>query len=100
MQRFSSAEEGAQFLSCFRADNIIRDCEHLRKSVYGGRKWSTLGQSYGGFLTLCYLSMAPEALNACYVTGGLAGLNACAEDVYERTFPRVAEKNRHYYGQI
>nr|WP_319390744.1 alpha/beta fold hydrolase [uncultured Cohaesibacter sp.] len=99
MQRFASAEKGADFLSCFRADSIIRDCEHLRKSVYGGRKWSTLGQSYGGFLTLCYLSMAPEALNGCYVTGGLAGIDARAEDVYERTFPRVAEKNRHYYAR-
>nr|WP_319515402.1 alpha/beta fold hydrolase [uncultured Cohaesibacter sp.] len=99
MQRFASGEEGARFLACFRADSIIRDCEHLRKEVYGGRKWSSLGQSYGGFLTLCYLSMAPEALEACYVTGGLAGIDARAEDVYERTFLRVAEKNRHYYAR-
>lgn len=99
MKRFASAEEGARFLACFRADSIIRDCEHLRKKVYEGRKWSSLGQSYGGFLTLCYLSMAPEALEACYVTGGLAGLDARAEDVYERTFLRVAEKNRHYYAR-
>ena len=99
MARFATAQEGAEFLSCFRADSIIRDCEHLRKSIYEGRKWSTLGQSYGGFLTLAYLSMAPQALEACYVTGGLAGLDARAEDVYERTFPRVAEKNRHYYAR-
>ena len=81
MQRFASAEEGARFLASFRADSIIRDCEHMRKSLYEGRKWSTLGQSYGGFLTLSYLSMAPQALEACYVTGGLSGLDASAEDV-------------------
>ncbi|WP_319411753.1 alpha/beta fold hydrolase [uncultured Cohaesibacter sp.] len=100
MQRFASAEEGARFLASFRADSIIRDCEHMRKSLYEGRKWSTLGQSYGGFLTLSYLSMAPQALEACYVTGGLSGLDASAEDVYERTFPRVAEKNRHFYARF
>ena len=100
MARFATGEEGADFLACFRADSIIRDAEHLRKSVYEGRTWSTLGQSYGGFLTLSYLSMAPEALEACYVTGGLAGLDATAEDIYARTFPRVAAKNRLYHARF
>ena len=66
-----SAEEGADYLACFRADSIIADAEHLRKTVFGDKPWSTLGQSYGGFLTLTYLSKAPEGLTACYVTGGL-----------------------------
>ncbi|WP_316858549.1 alpha/beta fold hydrolase [uncultured Cohaesibacter sp.] len=99
MERFATGEEGADYLSFFLAESIIRDCEHLRKEVYGGRKWSTLGQSYGGFLTLSYLSMAPHALEACYVTGGLAGLDGTPEDVYERTVPHIAEKNRHYYAR-
>lgn len=97
--RFSTPEAGATYLSRFRADSIIRDCEHLRKTVYEGRKWSTLGQSYGGFLTLSYLSMAPEGLSACYVTGGLAGLQADAATVYRHTYPRVAAKCARHYAR-
>ncbi len=92
-----SAEEGADYLACFRADSIISDAEELRNKVFGGRRWSTLGQSYGGFLTLTYLSKAPDALTACYVTGGLASVDPSAAEVYRRTYPRVAAKNREFY---
>ncbi|WP_425957137.1 alpha/beta fold hydrolase [Xylanimonas sp. McL0601] len=83
----------AEYLAHFRADSIVRDAEHVRRTVYSGRRWSSLGQSYGGFITLTYLSLAPEALDACYVTGGLPGLLASPQDVYERTHRRVAGKN-------
>ncbi|MBU2023596.1 MAG: alpha/beta fold hydrolase, partial [Gammaproteobacteria bacterium] len=53
-----SAEDGRDYLLKFRADSIVADCEHLRKTVYGGRLFETLGQSYGGFITLTYLSQA------------------------------------------
>ena len=92
-----TAEEGAEYLACFRADSIVADAEHLRKTVFGGKRWSTLGQSYGGFLTLTYLSQAPEGLSACYVTGGLASIDPSAAEVYRRTYPRVAAKNREFY---
>ncbi len=86
----------AEHLSHFRADSIVRDAEHVRTTLYGGRRWSTLGQSYGGFLTLTYLSLAPDGVAASYVTGGLAGLTASAEEVYRRTQPRVVAKNARY----
>ncbi|TDW75548.1 alpha/beta fold hydrolase [Kribbella pratensis] len=92
-----SAEEGADYLACFRADSIIADAEHLRTTVFGDKPWSTLGQSYGGFLTLTYLSKAPEGLTACYVTGGLASIDPSAAEVYRRTYPRVEAKNREFY---
>ncbi|GAA1238517.1 MULTISPECIES: alpha/beta fold hydrolase [Streptomyces] len=97
MSAFAGAREGADFLECFRADSIVADHEHLRKTLYGGRRWATLGQSYGGFLTLTYLSRAPEALNACYVTGGLPSLDPSAAEVYRRTYPRVRAKNEVFY---
>nr|WP_246711407.1 alpha/beta fold hydrolase [Rhizobium leguminosarum] len=97
MDHFADGRAAADYLSLFRADSIVADCEYLRKTVFGGGRWQTLGQSYGGFLTLTYLSKAPEGLSACYVTGGLAGLGATADDVYRRTYPRVAEKNAAYY---
>ncbi|MFC4010481.1 alpha/beta fold hydrolase [Nonomuraea purpurea] len=89
--------EGAGYLARFRADSIVADAEHLRTTVFGGRRWSTLGQSYGGFLTLTYLSMAPQGLSACYVTGGLPALEPDAAEVYRRTYPRVAAKNAAFY---
>jgi proline iminopeptidase len=90
-------EAGADYLACFRADSIVDDLEHLRKSIFGGARWQTLGQSYGGFLTLTYLSRAPEGLSACYVAGGLPGLDPSAEAVYRHTYPRVRAKNDIFY---
>jgi pimeloyl-ACP methyl ester carboxylesterase len=91
------AEAGADYLACFRADSIVRDLEHVRATVYKGQKWTTLAQSYGGWLTLAYLSHAPEALSAAYVCGGIPGNPMSADEVYRRTFDRVAAKTAEYY---
>lgn len=84
----------------FRADAIVADAEFIRRRLTGDRPWATLGQSYGGFITLSYLSQAPEGLTACYVTGGLVGLTATADDVYARTYPRVVEKVRRHFARF
>jgi proline iminopeptidase len=97
MESFPDGEAAADYLSCFRADSIVRDFDHIRRSTYGGARWTTLGQSYGGFLTLTYLSLAPEGLAACHVTGGLASVHPSADVVYRHTYPRVASKNAAYY---
>ena len=81
-----SPKQQADHLTNFRADSIVRDLEHVRTSVYGGRRWATFAQSYGGWITLCYLSQAPEGLAACYVAGGIPGTPASAAEVYRRTF--------------
>jgi proline iminopeptidase len=93
---FASGEAGAEFLARFRADSIVRDAEHLRATDFGGRRWASIGQSYGGWLTLTYLSMFPEALTASLVMGGLASLHPSAAEVYRRTFPRMLAKNAEY----
>lgn len=64
-------ETGAAFLKHFLADSIIRDFEHLRRTEFGGARWATLGQSYGGFLTLTYLSLFPKGVIASFTTGGI-----------------------------
>ena len=97
---FDSADDAAQFLLLFRADSIVRDLEHLRRDYFRLDRWTTLGQSYGGFITLRYLSAAPEGLDRCLVAGGLASLHPDAEEVYRRTYPRVAEKTRRYYERF
>jgi pimeloyl-ACP methyl ester carboxylesterase len=50
----------AAHLRLFRADSIVADAEIARARIAGGARWDTLGQSYGGFITLAYLSRAPE----------------------------------------
>ena len=97
LQRRGDAAAQADYLAHFRADSIIADAEAVRKIIYGGRRWSTLGQSFGGFLTLTYLSTAPEALAACYVCGGIPGVPPLAAEVYRRTFPRVINRSRAFY---
>jgi pimeloyl-ACP methyl ester carboxylesterase len=90
-------ERLAAHLRLFRADSIVADAEIARARIAGGARWDTLGQSYGGFITLAYLSRAPEALRTCYITGGLPSLTATADDWYARTYPRVAARNAEFY---
>ena len=68
--RALDAEAGARLLALHRADSIVRDFEALREAHFPGRQWWTLGQSYGGFLTLQYLSHFPESVVASAITGG------------------------------
>jgi pimeloyl-ACP methyl ester carboxylesterase len=97
MAQFANGEAAADYLSHFRADSIVDDFEHARKALFGGKRWESLGQSYGGFLTLTYLSRYPDSLAACYVAGGLASLRPSAEEVYRRTYPRAVGKTRRFY---
>ena len=75
----------------------MRDLEHLRVHELGGARWVTLGQSYGGFLTLAYLSAFPGAARASFVCGGVPHVPASADEVYACTFPRMAAKTRLLY---
>ncbi len=90
----------AAYIRRFRADSIVADAEILRARIAGGARWDTLGQSYGGFITLTYLSAAPEALRNCWITGGLPGLNITADDVYALTYPTVAARNADLYREF
>ena len=92
LARLGSPEEQARRLMHFRADSIVRDAEVLRRELLGDRPWSLLGQSYGGFVAMTYLSLAPESLERVLVTGGLPSLDRPAEDVYRATFPRVRDR--------
>ncbi|MCX4757696.1 alpha/beta fold hydrolase [Kitasatospora purpeofusca] len=101
LARRGGAEEQAEYLAHFRADSIVRDAELVRRRLLGGdRRWSVLGQSFGGFCTLTYLSIAPEGLDRAFVTGGLAGLHSSAADVYRAAYPRVVGKNEDHYARF
>jgi pimeloyl-ACP methyl ester carboxylesterase len=94
-----SAKAQADHMAHFRADSIILDAELVRRELTGDEPWSVLGQSFGGFCTVSYLSFAPHGLREAFVTGGLPGLCATADDVYRLTYPAVARRNAVYYQQ-
>ena len=64
-------QEQADYLANFRADSIVRDAELIRQEL-GVDRWSVLGQSFGGFCSLTYLSIAPQGLREALITGGLS----------------------------
>jgi pimeloyl-ACP methyl ester carboxylesterase len=89
-------EEQAEHLTHFRADSIVRDAEWIRSEL-GVDRWSVLGQSFGGFCVLTYLSLAPEGLREAFFTGGLPPVGRPVDDVYRATYERVLDRNRRYY---
>ncbi|MBO1330327.1 alpha/beta fold hydrolase [Streptomyces sp. VRA16 Mangrove soil] len=93
------AEAQARYLTRFRADSIVRDCELIRHEVTGGAPWTVLGQSFGGFCAVHYLSAAPEGMAAAVITGGLPTLDGHADDVYRAAYPRVERKVREHYAR-
>ncbi|CAL9345779.1 Proline iminopeptidase [Streptomyces sp. enrichment culture] len=91
--------EQADHLTRFRSDSIVRDCEAIRPQVTGGARWTVLGQSFGGFCAVAYLSMAPEGLDTALITGGLPSLDAHADDVYRAAYPRIERKVAAHYAR-
>lgn len=100
LARLGSPQAQAEYLTHFRADSIVRDAELIRARLIGpDEPWSILGQSYGGFCALTYLSFAPHGLREVFLTGGLAPLEATADQVYRLTYRRVREQNRRYFAR-
>jgi pimeloyl-ACP methyl ester carboxylesterase len=97
LARLGSAQAQADYLTHFRADSIVLDAELIRRELSGGAPWSVLGQSFGGFCAVTYLSFAPDGLREAFITGGLPGLSVTADDVYRRTYRTVAAKNAAHY---
>ncbi len=93
-----SPAEQADYLSCFRADSIVRDAEWIRRTL-GVQRWSVLGQSFGGLCATTYLSIAPEGLREVLITGGLPPLGNRGDEVFTRTYARMRERNRRYYDR-
>eukprot|EP00310_Coccolithus_braarudii_P025223 CAMPEP_0183340042 /NCGR_PEP_ID=MMETSP0164_2-20130417/6731_1 /TAXON_ID=221442 /ORGANISM="Coccolithus pelagicus ssp braarudi, Strain PLY182g" /LENGTH=453 /DNA_ID=CAMNT_0025510117 /DNA_START=95 /DNA_END=1456 /DNA_ORIENTATION=+ len=94
---YANPEDQADFLSHFRADSIVRDCELIRTHIAGGQQLTLLGQSFGGFCILSYLSLAPAGVERALFTFGLAPVGCSAEDVYRATFKRMEYRNKRYY---
>lgn len=100
LSEFPDVSSQVDYLKHFRADNIVRDCESIRKSLAHGKKWTLLGQSYGGFCITTYLSMHPEGLDGAILTGGFAPLVDDPDDVYRACYTRLGEKNEQFYERF
>lgn len=96
LSEFATVKDQVNYVKHFRADNMVRDAELLRGEINGGKKWASLGQSYGGFINTSYLSLAPEGLSAVYYTGGLPGL-VSIDEIYRRTYRATAARNEVYF---
>jgi len=95
----------AGYLRHFRQDSIVRDLEAVRLCLtedlpQDKKQWSIFGQSFGGFVSLTYLSKYPDSLRESFMTGGLAPIGKSPEEVYEATFKKVIERNHAYYKKF
>lgn len=98
--------EQVDYLKLFRQDNNVRDLEAVRKCLTSSvvdqakKKWSIFGQSFGGFVSLSYLSQHPEGLQEVFMTGGLAPISSPPTDVYTATFKKLHQRNLAYYKKF
>lgn len=89
--------EQSDYLALFRADSIVRDAEHLRSLLLGDRKWTVLGQSFGGFCALTYLSLAAQGLDAVLITGGIPDIGAGIQEIYRANYRQTARRNEEFF---
>lgn len=99
-----SPEHQAQVLRRFRADSIVCDAEAFRQALVragqDAQTWSVLGQSFGGFCTLTYLSLFPESLDRALITGGLAPMSGHADRVYRHTAVKMRARNVEHFSRF
>ncbi|XBV90795.1 alpha/beta fold hydrolase [Brevibacterium sp. CBA3109] len=88
--------EIAAALSHYRADSIVEDAEVLRRGL-GVDTWSLLGQSFGGFTALRYVSAHSESLSEVYFTGGLPAIGTDPATVYATTWEGMKRKSEQFY---
>lgn len=117
--------DATEYLARFRADSIVRDAEWVKEALIrrpsptaattGGEEkkekaeeasveepqpWgAALGQSYGGFCLMTYLSSIAHPPKLCLFTGGIAPAYTPVREVYDRLWLRVAERNYKFYNR-
>jgi pimeloyl-ACP methyl ester carboxylesterase len=94
----------AEYMKSFRADSIVKDCEAIRKALTADypedkKKWSLMGQSFGGFCSTTYLSFYPEGVKEAFLFGGLPPLRNNGDEVYSKLYERLKQRNQSYYAK-
>ncbi|MBN9175868.1 MAG: alpha/beta fold hydrolase [Microbacterium sp.] len=89
----------AEYVTHLRADAIVEDAEAIRQSL-GAASWSVLGQSFGGFTILRYLSVHAASLDEVYITGGLSAVGRRPDEVYALTYDKMRDASEAYYRRF
>ena len=89
----------ARRLTHYRADAIVQDAERLREYL-GVQRWSLLGQSFGGYCAMHYLSAAPQSLREVFITGGVPPVGRPVDDVYAATFAATRRLNERFHQRF
>ncbi|MDQ0612705.1 pimeloyl-ACP methyl ester carboxylesterase [Microbacterium sp. W4I4] len=89
----------AEHLTHLRADSIVRDAEAFRQHL-GAETWNVLGQSFGGFTTLAYLSTDAGSLDRVYFTGGLSTIDRTPDEVYALCYDKMRDASERYYRRF
>lgn len=97
--REATASQQAQYLTHFRADAIVADAELLREDM-GVDRWSLLGQSFGGFTALRYLSAAPGSVEKALFTGGLPPVGPGMDEVYTTTWHGMIARSERFWHRF
>lgn len=102
-RHFQDDREKASTISHYCQDNIVRDLEAIRLciSALAGKptKWTILGQSYGGYISLTYLSIHPEGLDEVFITGGLPPCGMDLEEYFRIEYRDIVAKNKAWYAE-
>lgn len=116
----SAIQSATDHLAKFRADGIVRDAELIKDALMkpkeiGGEEdekdedggeskkvpnpWgAALGQSFGGFCLMTYLSQIEHPPRICLFTGGIAPILAPSlYDVYAKLWRGVQKRSQLYY---
>ena len=97
--REATAQQQARYLTHFRADAIVADAELLREHL-GVESWALLGQSFGGFTTLRYLSTAASSVSTALFTGGLPTVGPGMDEVYTTTWHGMIERSERFWARF
>jgi pimeloyl-ACP methyl ester carboxylesterase len=88
-ERMKSLSTNEYYMS--KSDGVQRLAPALR--------WTTLGQSYGGQISLTYISMHPEGLQDMFLTAACPPCGEHIDDVFRVLYKRLIQRNREFYAK-
>ncbi|GKY92515.1 hypothetical protein MPSEU_000221800 [Mayamaea pseudoterrestris] len=111
----AAVDQVFEYLTHFRADNIVLDAEEIRDALMlppnlndddaaptsdpiVPKPWgASLGQSFGGFCSMTYLSLVEHPPQKMLLTGGIAPQLTPCRELYASLWVRVRDRSLQYY---
>ncbi|KAK3291449.1 Alpha/Beta hydrolase protein [Chaetomium fimeti] len=96
-------KDAARQLMLYRQDSIVADLEAVRlrlgKVCQKNVKFALVGQSFGGWIAMTYLSFLPGSLAGVWLTGGMPAIGKTPDEVYKALYKRLVRANERYYAK-